>query len=327
VGIELAELGRREEAVAAYDDVVVRFGAAPEGALREAVARALVYKAIDLAELGRREEAIQIYDDVIVLLGTASQAALRELFANALFNKAIDLGALGRREEAVAVYGDIAVRFGSGDDPDRRRFAQDAFWQKGNILFDELGDLEGAELAYREALKIPPRSTMASGDFAWLLLTTLRAAEARTLRTKLDNLPFVGLALLDAGIELAGDNFGSAVEHLGKALEGALNQAEADFFDDLLRFLRLAEARGYGERLIAWFEATANADKYAPVHAAFVAYVRGERLLLDVSPEVRRPARDIFNRLTAQRIRSSRDVQITKPKSRRRPVRKHGEPH
>lgn len=43
-GITLAKLGRSEEAVAAYDDVVARFGDVGEPALRERVAKALLYK-------------------------------------------------------------------------------------------------------------------------------------------------------------------------------------------------------------------------------------------------------------------------------------------
>ena len=48
-----------------------------------------------------------------------------------------------------------------------------------------------------------------------------------------------------------------------------------------------------------WFEASSFDIKYAPVHAAFVAYVRGERFLRDVNPEVRRPAQDFYDKLSA----------------------------
>ena len=50
-----------------------------------------------------------------------------------------------------------------------------------------------------------------------------------------------------------------------------------------------------------WFEAGGFDIKYAPVHAAFVAYVRGERFLRDVNPEVRRPAQDFYDKLSAPR--------------------------
>ena len=42
--ITLGELGRREEELAAFDEMVGRFGEAPEAALRVLVARALELK-------------------------------------------------------------------------------------------------------------------------------------------------------------------------------------------------------------------------------------------------------------------------------------------
>ena len=175
------------------------------------VAGALVNKGIELGQLGRRDEAVAVYDDVVARFGAASELALRERVARALVYKGANLGALGRRKEAIATYDEVTVRFDASDVSSRRDFVQDALWQKGNILFDDLGDFEGAESAYSAAVNLARRSTMASGNYAWLLLTTLRVAEARDLRAKLENLPLVGLALLDAGLELAGENFGSAV--------------------------------------------------------------------------------------------------------------------
>ena len=63
-GVTLGQLGRSEEAIAVYDDVVGRFGTATELPLREKVARALVNKGVTLTQLGRREEAIAVYNDV-----------------------------------------------------------------------------------------------------------------------------------------------------------------------------------------------------------------------------------------------------------------------
>ena len=316
--------GRRDfaSAVRVLDEIVLRFDADSEPALSEAVASALVSKGYNLGRLGRREEAVAVYDDVVARFGAASEPALREPVARALVYKGADLGALGREKEAIATFDEVAVRFDASDVSSMRDFVQDALWQKGNILFDDLGDLEGAESAYSEAVNLARRSTMASGNYAWLLLTTLRVAEARDLRAKLENLPSVGRALLDAGLELAGENFGSAVGQLAKALEGGLDHAEIDFFDDFLRFLRLAQAGGYGERLIAWFETSGNAEKYAPAHAAFVAFVRGERFLLDFSPEVRRPAREIFDKLTAPRRNTRRGERLAEPRPAQRAKRK-----
>ena len=43
-GVRLSALGRSEDAIAAYDDLLARFGAATELPLRELVAKALVDK-------------------------------------------------------------------------------------------------------------------------------------------------------------------------------------------------------------------------------------------------------------------------------------------
>ena len=45
----------------AYDEVVARFGEAPEPALRERVAGALVNKGVTLGALDRSEEALGVY--------------------------------------------------------------------------------------------------------------------------------------------------------------------------------------------------------------------------------------------------------------------------
>ena len=64
--------------------MVKRYGEAPEAALRERVAKALVNKGITLGQLQRSEEAIAVYNEVVKRYGEASEAALREQVAQAL---------------------------------------------------------------------------------------------------------------------------------------------------------------------------------------------------------------------------------------------------
>ena len=68
-------LGRSEDAIAAYDDVLARFGAATELPLRELVAKALVNKGVTLGALGRSEDAIAAYEDVLARFGAADRIA------------------------------------------------------------------------------------------------------------------------------------------------------------------------------------------------------------------------------------------------------------
>ncbi len=79
-GCTLGELGRSAEAIATYDDLLARFGAATELQLCEIVAMALVNKG---AALGRSAEAVAAYDDLLARFGAATELPLREFAAKA----------------------------------------------------------------------------------------------------------------------------------------------------------------------------------------------------------------------------------------------------
>jgi tetratricopeptide (TPR) repeat protein len=133
----LGALGRNEDAIAVYDELLARFGSASELPLREQVAKGLRNKGFRLGALGRSEDEIAVYDDLLARFGNASEMPLREQVANGLFNKGFRLGALGRSEDAMAVYDDLLVRFGSSDEPalittvDRAKDALKALASKG----------------------------------------------------------------------------------------------------------------------------------------------------------------------------------------------------
>ncbi len=67
------------QAIAVYADLLARFGAANEPALRALVAMGLFNKGARLGTLKRREEAIAAYDEVLARFGTAAEPMLREL--------------------------------------------------------------------------------------------------------------------------------------------------------------------------------------------------------------------------------------------------------
>ena len=72
---------------------MARFGDAPEAALRERVATALVNKGIRLSQPDRSEEAVGIFDQVVARFGDVPDPALREQVAAALRMKAeIEVG-------------------------------------------------------------------------------------------------------------------------------------------------------------------------------------------------------------------------------------------
>jgi len=74
-------------------------------------------------------------------------------------------------------------------------------------------------------------------------------------------------------------------------------------------------------RLIAWFKDAGHDLTNAPIYAAFVAFVKGPRALLDFNPEVRQPARVIYSWLTSQGGAPQQGM-TEKPPPRRRGPRK-----
>jgi tetratricopeptide (TPR) repeat protein len=101
----LCEEGRYEDAIAVYDEVVVRFGAASEPALQRQVVRALVNKGETLGTLGRYDEAINAYDRALTLAPTD---------ATAWHNRAVALFAVNRWDDALAALDDALSRFPEG---------------------------------------------------------------------------------------------------------------------------------------------------------------------------------------------------------------------
>ncbi len=297
-GIALGQLGCAEESIAVYDKSLARFGASAAPPLQEQCARALLNKGVSLWEVGRTEEAVVVYDDLIVRFEASEAPELQQHVARALHNKAFLLGQLGNVDEELVVYDDLIARFGTSDAPALQELLAQTFNGRGQLLADHLGRREEAEAAYRRGLFFAPKDEMLRANLAWLLLETGRVKEAEPLIAQLSTLAPEGRALLDAGHEIAADNFGSGVAHLGKALDMQLEDGRPPFFEDLLRLLRLAAARGSGERLLEWFKESGNADRYAPVYGALVAKVRGEQYLRDLNPEVRRFAEKFYDFLS-----------------------------
>ena len=128
----LGELDRSAEAIAAYDDLITRFGTSPAPALQEQVAKALVNKGVTLGTLNRSAEEIAVYDDLIARFGTSP--ALQEQVAMAMVNKGITLGTLNRSAEAIAVFDDLIARFGTSPAPALQERVAKALFNKGITL-------------------------------------------------------------------------------------------------------------------------------------------------------------------------------------------------
>ena len=320
-GVSLDELGRHEEAIGVYNELIARFGEATAPEVLQRVARALFYRGATLRELGRREEAIDVFNELIARFGEATAPEVLRQVAWALIHKGATLYKLGRREEAIGVYNELIARFGEATAPGVLRQVERAHGARGRVLADYFGCFDEAEDAYRAAMSLAPEDDMHRANLAWLLLETGRATEADPLIAGLTKRYPAARELLDAGREFAADNFGLGVKHLAEALDLQLEAGVSPSFEDLLRLLRLAVARGHGERLIAWFEESGNADRYAPVHGALVAKVRGEQFLRDLNPEVRKIAEKLYaflSRPKTEEKAAERPRRSAKPRGRRK---------
>ena len=140
---------------------------------------------------------------------------------------------------------------------------------------------------------------MPAANLAYLLLDQeTRKEEADTYyQLAIAGLPAEGAGLLRAYRALVEDNFGAATAELATVLEKKAQGLFSSFFGDMLRVLRLATLRGYGEKLLNWFEESGLKDRFWPLCAAFDAYLHGDGRLQDVNPEVRGAARHILSML------------------------------
>ena len=179
-GVALGSLGRGEDAIAVYDEVISRFGDAEELPLREQVARALMNKGVALESLGRGEDEIAVYDEVIRRFGDAEELPLRERVARALVNKGITLGSLGRGEDEITVYDEVISRFGDAEELPLRECVARALNGKAWKVY-EIGDsleVDQAIAAVEKALSIMPQNMTFHHTLACLLGLASRWEEA-----------------------------------------------------------------------------------------------------------------------------------------------------
>ncbi len=150
-GVVLAQLGRWEEAIAAYDELVRRTGGSPLLGLRETAVRALFNKGASLAGHQRFEEAIAVYDELVNRYSDATESSLREAVAKALINKGIALAELDRPVEALSALDEVVARWDNSRDPVLQERAARALVNRAAALI-KLGEAAAAIDTYNELL-------------------------------------------------------------------------------------------------------------------------------------------------------------------------------
>ena len=114
-GLTLAEEGRFQEAVDAWDEVLHRFGASDaKGDLGQACL-ALLHKGMALDRLQRPHDALAAYEEALERFDVSEMGSFPQEVAIALCAKGVLLAGLNRLEEALAICDEVLERFGTAD--------------------------------------------------------------------------------------------------------------------------------------------------------------------------------------------------------------------
>ena len=148
----LDSLDKHQEEIVQYDELLRRFGAAPEPALKERVAKALFNKGVTLGQMNKPQEEIAAYDELLRRFGTATEPALQEQVAMALFNKGNTLKQMETPQDAVAAYDELVKRFGAATEPALQEKVAMALFNKGNTL-GQMNKPQEEIAAYDELVK------------------------------------------------------------------------------------------------------------------------------------------------------------------------------
>ena len=146
------DLEEAEAEMAAYDEVVERFGDCDALELQMHVARALFNKGAIWGQLGKVESEIVVYDEVVERFGDIDIPKHQVPVAMALVNKGYRLGQLGQDEAAIATCEEVVERFGDSDAPDLQAQVAMALFNKGAI-WGQLGKLESEIAVYGEVVE------------------------------------------------------------------------------------------------------------------------------------------------------------------------------
>ena len=140
------------DTVAAYEEVIRRFGESEIPAVLGWVAKALVNKGAALGALNRPQEALEACDEVVRRFGESDNPTLRESVASALLNRAKPLDALNRLHDVLETCDEVVRRFGESDMPALLESVAAALVNRG-IAFDELNQPQDALESYDEAIR------------------------------------------------------------------------------------------------------------------------------------------------------------------------------
>jgi tetratricopeptide (TPR) repeat protein len=143
-GVNLAVLGRSDEQIAVYDDVIARYGGSKERDMREVVLRALEEKLLAYREQEDFEATLEVCDDLLDRYGTDSDYYATDATARTLIRKGDVLNKLGKMGPELACYDQVINTWASDESWIMRKHAAEALLAKAVALNE--ADQAGAEM-------------------------------------------------------------------------------------------------------------------------------------------------------------------------------------
>ena len=143
--------GEHEAELAAFDDLVARFGASDTPELQVQVSLALLIKGITHGQRGESEAALAAYDDLVARFADSDTPELKVLIAKAMFNKAATHNERGESEAALTAWDDLIARFGASSALELHVLVAQALVNKG-VRHGQRDESEAASAAVNDLL-------------------------------------------------------------------------------------------------------------------------------------------------------------------------------
>jgi len=193
-----------------------------------------------------------------------------------------------------------------------------SFWHLLGAVFEKLDLMADAELAYRKTIEIAPQTEFVGAHLARLLF---RRGDFRSASEVIENVPVpdrewygISATLLTHEGDWAG-----AIAPAKKFIAMTCDQKDEMEWSRALDFFREAVRIGKARELLQILEETGAAEQWRPLAEALEAVARGSvSYLRRVAPEVRQPARVIYDLLLETSPLSNAEAATAPAASRRR---------
>lgn len=145
------KLGRFDDELATYDELIVRYGDIESPEIEGKVASAFVLKGILLWQMGRSKDALAAYEEIETRYAGNDAPAIQERAAAALTFKGFAYGHLGQAAEEIEAYDEVARRYGEAESGRVQQHVAEALLSKGKALI-QLGEIDRAATLYDDVV-------------------------------------------------------------------------------------------------------------------------------------------------------------------------------